>query len=305
MLPRFACRRRRGRRPEPPAGSAGRSGRAVRRAVPGPSRGDRRDPGAGGPRGPLLSRRLRLGRRRLPGRRRLLRPVGLPDHRDPPRRVAADGHDRAARLLPAAGPAAPAGALPAPARRRRLRRDRHPGRARPAARRRAGGPDLRHELVPDREPAVVLPGARPTVAPPAPVVAGDRGAVLPRLAARPARPGPPDQRPDRAAVRPRRRRRRRVDGLDVDPLPALRGPVPGLLRHRYPGGEPADRLGPRDRLAGDHPAGDGRHGRAPGRRRGRVRGPRRPGLPRRQRRSRRATSSTRAASRSWRSSPPP
>ena len=81
-------------------------------------------------------------------------------------------------------PPPPAGALPPAGRRRRLRVARRARRRWRGSGRRRRGLALRHELVPDRRPAVVLRGDRTAVAAAPPVVAGRRGAVLPVLAAR-------------------------------------------------------------------------------------------------------------------------
>ena len=56
--------------------------------------------------------------------------------------------------------------------------------ARDAAERRRRQPDLRHQLVADRRRPVLLRVDRPPADGAAPVVAGDRGAVLPRLVGR-------------------------------------------------------------------------------------------------------------------------
>ena len=103
--------------------------------------------------------------------------------------------DLAARLLDAPRP---------PPARRRLRAAGHGlgGRARllPRGRVQAGRPglgraDLRHELVPDLLRPVVLRRCRAAARVPAPVVAGDRGAVLPGVAAAAARPAARVRRP--------------------------------------------------------------------------------------------------------------
>ncbi len=56
-----------------------------------------------------------------------------------------------------------------------------------------GGADVRHQLVPDLHRSVVLRPDGAAAGVPAPLVAGDRGAVLPRVAAAAARPAAPVQ----------------------------------------------------------------------------------------------------------------
>jgi hypothetical protein len=146
-----------------------------------------------------LSRRRRVGGRRLPRRGGVLRPVRLPDHLAAHRRVAPDGHDRPGRILGPARPSAPPGAV----------LHGH-GRGHPrgslraaecgsrAAVRRDWGAVLFQQLASDRQPEQLLHRHRPGVPAPTHLVAGDRGTVL-RLLAGPPRgpdlahppPGPP------------------------------------------------------------------------------------------------------------------
>ena len=134
-----------------------------------------------------------MGRRRLPRRRHVLRPLRLPDH-DAARRPSASRHRagssldafwgrRARRLLPALFlllvvvvlyGSATMSAAP----------------ARGPAGRRAREPLLRRQLALHRHRPVVLRPAHPALAAPAPLVARDRGAVLPGVAVgRGRRPG--------------------------------------------------------------------------------------------------------------------
>ena len=88
--------------------------------------GPRRHPRTRRGGGPGLPRRDVMGPRWVPRRRRLLRPVRLPDHRAAADRVAADREDSPGRLLGTAGATAAAGTAAA----HRRRDDR---RAQPAA----------------------------------------------------------------------------------------------------------------------------------------------------------------------------
>ena len=65
--------------------------------------------------------RVRMGPRRLPRRRHVLRPLRLPDHEPAPRGVHAGEPHRPRRVLGAAGPPPPPGALLRARRRRRVR----------------------------------------------------------------------------------------------------------------------------------------------------------------------------------------
>ena len=175
-----------------------------------------------------MPRRAAFPRRRLRRRRRLLRHLGLPDHpaaarRDRPhrRRLAAPllrppGAAAAAAVRGAArlGRRALAAAALAPARGRSLRRHRQLGRLhRQLALRRPVGRLLR----PERR---TEPGA-------APLVAGDRGAVLPRLADPAAR--------GHLALAPSRRLGPPGDLGDAGARRA------GLARARHPAHRPAAR----------------------------------------------------------------
>ena len=125
----------------------------------------------------------------VPRRRRLLLPVGLPHHVAAARRGAPHRHDPARRLLGATREAAPARAVPGAV----LRRPVRPGSRRPPG----AYPGLRldslatllyvanwHFILRGLE---LLPGGARAVAAHAHLVARDRGAVLPGLAARGAR----------------------------------------------------------------------------------------------------------------------
>ena len=212
--------------------------------------------------------------RRVPRCRGVLRHQRVPDHAAADRGVLPLVAHLAGQLLDAPGPPAAPGAVP-PAR-RRVRR------GAPVLPRRGGQPGgaglvgalVRHQLVLHLLRAVVLRPGRTSARVPAPVVAGDRGAVLPRVAARPAwpaqgaRPQPPSH------GRRHLRRRRAVDDLDGDPVPAGRRSQPGLLRHRHPCVGAAARRRPRPALATERVVGQRRRAQAQhagGRRRGRRR----------------------------------
>ena len=156
-------------------------------------------------------------------------------------------------LLPAPRQAAAAGAVP---RARRHLAARHDGRAgcRGTGSRATSvaSAALRDELVVRRARHVVLRRHRPPAAAPAPVVAGGRGAVLPRLAADPLRP--------RGASGARRRcalgavvgvlASTVLDGAGsrcatASPPSPTRARV--VLRHRHPRHDPAGRRGARHR----------------------------------------------------------
>ena len=125
---------------------------------------------------PLLRRRLRR-------RRRLLRHLRLPHHPPAARRARQDRRHLAAPLLRAPGQA-PAAALGRPARlgRRPLAAAPLPGaRGRSLRRHRQLGP-LHRQLALRRPVGRLLRPGRRTEPGAAPLVAGDRGAVLPRLA---------------------------------------------------------------------------------------------------------------------------
>ena len=260
-------------RPAPPAPA--RSGAA---AVDGLPAGARRGPRHRRRRRRAVPLRVRLDPRRVPRRRRLLRGERLPHH---------DADDRGVGAAPAASTAASSGCdgagaccpplyvmllvvctwavLFVPDALDRLRSD--------VDRR----PAVRHQLVVHRRRPELLRVARPAARPPAPLVAGRRGAVVPHLALRlrvrhaPRRRGRP---PPRGAAA---RRGRGVGRLDGDPVRRHRRHQPRLLRHRHPP------VGPADRRRGGHvlaavAVADGRA--APPRRRRRRRR-RRPRAPRR------------------------
>ncbi len=122
--------------------------------------------------------------RRLLRGRRLLRPVRLPHHLPAPRRGGRHGHAQAPALLGAEGQAAPARALRAG---RRARGGAPPlpvapAVGRPGPRRRRHH-RLRGQLALRGRQRRLLRRQRTALAAPAHVVAGDRGAVLPRVAA--------------------------------------------------------------------------------------------------------------------------
>ena len=129
-----------------------------------------------------------VARRRLPRRRGLLRPLRLPDHHPAAARAAPERRSiglqafwnrRAHRLLPAVM-AMIAVVCGISALFHAADLVHVPGR-------RARQPAVRPELVGDRRPPAVLRAVRPALAVHAPLVAGDRGAVLPAVAARPRR----------------------------------------------------------------------------------------------------------------------
>ena len=205
-----------------------------------------------------------MAARRVPRRRPVLRDLGLPDHDAAPRRAAVDRDDLAARTSCPAGHAAccprsrsccvvtllgwprSSGATRSPRSERGRRRR----------------PCTSSELVADLPRPELLRGDRPPVAAAASVVARDRGAVLPALAAGRAR--------DRVVARQERARRHRrgrhgrrgrvgrVDGRArrARERAVRRRRVAHLLRHRHPRVGAAARLrrGRRDRDARPRPA---------------------------------------------------
>ena len=206
---RRASRQRRGRHPRNDRRCADRG----HRAVPAGARWPARLRGRWRLRVPP---RLRMGLRRLPRRRSLLRSFRLPDHEPPARRVGGDRPDQAWGVLGPTGPEAATRALPRPRRDRRLRRLEWPVRparlgrpGRPAwpTGRRPGHVVLRRQLACDLRPPVLFRPVLRTVAARAHLVAGDRRAVLPRLAAGAALD--PHARPWRVASRRDDRDRRR------------------------------------------------------------------------------------------------
>ncbi len=131
----------------------------------------------------LLPRQPRLGPGRLPRRRHVLRAERLPDHDVAAARASRHRRHRAPRVLDQACSAPPPGALPAHRARRRVRRGRR--RAGGAAHdqiRHARDARVRRELAVRLQRELVLRPVPDTVAAPARLVPGDRGAVLPDLA---------------------------------------------------------------------------------------------------------------------------
>ena len=269
--------------PSPAGSRAARSGRARRPDAdrPGTERGlghpGRDRPGARG-RGPTrvharprraaggrhrerpgLPRRLRLGRGRQSRGQRLLRPERIPDHPPAARGVDPDRDHPARRLLGQAGPTSASRVAGAARRHPPLRLAVRPGRD-PGlpARRRPEHALLRRELAPDRDRPELLRPRVGTVPAPPHVDPGDRGAVLPGLAARGARsadppalhPGPARGDPDRC---------RPLCPRDGPPLPQRDGCEPALLRDRHPGpghpGRGSGRHPPPSEHARDRPVG--------------------------------------------------
>ncbi len=158
-----------------------------------------------------VPRRAGLVQRRLPRRRRVLRAQRLPDHVRAARRVATERRrPRAGALLLApSSPSAPRAARDDRGH-VRVRGRVPPGRSVEVAGWRGRVVRLRHELVPDLPPAVVLLQPRAAADAPASVVAGDRGAVLPAVAAAPGPGAEVLATVARQAGRHHPRRRRRV-----------------------------------------------------------------------------------------------
>ena len=168
---------------------------------------------------------------RVPRGRRLLRPQRLPDHVAAAQRAHAARAHQPGGVLAAPRAAAAAGRVP---RRRRLHAGR--GDVLPVAVPRARGDAIAsffyfnnwHQAFAHESYFAALRAAADA---PAPVVAGRRGAVLPRVADR-AR-GVPE--PARALADGARddHRRRRVGAGDGAAVPARARPVARLLRHRH------------------------------------------------------------------------
>ena len=164
---------------------------------------------------------------------------------------------RARRLLPCA--------LPGPVLRRALRLARRAPRGVPGpAARLARHAPVRRELALHPGGIELLPGRARAVASDAHLVPRDRGAVLPRVAAR--RPRNPEAPPVAGdGARRRRRRRARVDGVDGVAAPRRRRPHAPLLRHRHPRDDDAHRRrarrGARPRRQGTRPLVDPSAGR--------------------------------------------
>ncbi len=203
-----------------------------------------------------LPRRLEERARRLPGRRRFLRALRLPDHLVAPAGVAGHRRLQFPELLSGPGPAAAARSHRA-ARRHRARcaalRLRRGGDAAPRADPVAG---VLPELVLGLRPHVLLRADRPAAAAAAPVVARRGGAVLSDLAGRGAAGDAPPQRqawpPD--AAHGRHLRGAAVGGMDgvarrTARLPGAQRSLARLLRHRQPCERAHDRRGHGVRLA--------------------------------------------------------
>ena len=160
-------------------------------------------------RSPGFPRRPARSLRWVPGGRHLLRPFRLPDHVAPPRRVAANRTDRTAGLLGAPRAEAASGAARAADRCRAHGLVHRPSdRGGPPAGRRPRGAVLRRQLADDRARSRLLHPDGGTVAAPAHLVLGHRGAVLPPVAPAPpcvsgcARLGAAGPRRDLGRVRP-------------------------------------------------------------------------------------------------------
>ncbi len=183
---------------------------------------------------------------RLPRRRGVLRHQRLPHHAPADRGAHSQLHHLAAHLLDAPRPSAAPRAVHA-ARRRVGRR---------AALLPRGGPQpggaglvgavLRHQLVLHHLRPVVLRPRRTAAGLPAPLVAGDRGAVLPPLADHALGAAEAVRQPPPGDGARHLRRRRPLPDLDVHPVRAGNGSQPRLLRHGHQGLRAADgrRVGP-------------------------------------------------------------
>ena len=181
-----------------------------------------------------VPRRPGLVQRRLPRRRRVLRAQRLPDHVGAARRLAEERRQpRPRAVLPA--PSSPS--APGVARHDHgdvcVRGRVPPGRGVEAPGRRGRVVRLRHELVPDLPPAVVLLGHRSSADAPAPVVTGDRRAVLLAVA---VAPGSGAEVLATVAHQARGHHpgcRRCVRAPHGAPVPRRQRPVTRLLRHRH------------------------------------------------------------------------
>src|SRR5580700_1165999 len=138
--------------------------------------------GAGCPGCHRVSRAAGLGAGRAAGRRGVLHPVRLLDHRPAAGPVGGRRAAEAGRFLGPAGPAAAAGPVRDAGRGDRVGDPGRPGPARRAARRGRRRGDLLLQLVPDHPGPVLLRQVRPARAAGPPVVPGRGGAVLPGLA---------------------------------------------------------------------------------------------------------------------------
>ncbi len=178
--------------------------------------------------------RVRMGQRRLPRRRHVLRPLRLPDHEPPPRGVPPREPHRPRQLLGAPGAPAPSRTLLGARGCRRICdvvdaggvAGCDPGR-------RAGGALLLGQLAVHLRAQLVLQPVRFTVDARAHVVARDRRAVLPAVAT--DRRGVPCSRP-RATRSPRGPRHRDCHHLGTaHGAPGKRRSEPGVLRHGHAG----------------------------------------------------------------------
>ena len=150
----------------------------------GLSAGPRRSPGAVDHRGVALPRWRAVGGWWIPRRRGVLRAVWLLDHLAPDRRVAYVFPHPAAGLLGPAGATAPSGSVRARVRRRCLLHDWLGPCTRFQGSKATGWPRSSTSPTGTRSPpAADISPPRPDVAAPTHLVAGDRGAVLPALAA--------------------------------------------------------------------------------------------------------------------------
>ena len=168
----------------------------------------------------------------LSRRRSLLRHQRLSHHVAPPRRAREDAGAPVALGSLLASPRAPplARAHRALARRRRALDDDRPRRIPRYEERSAQRSLLRQQLVADLPPSLVPHGGGSSAAPPASLVARDRGAILFRLADRLRVPRP--QAPRDLARRGRRDPRVRVVRVDGEPLRSHER----RLRHLLPDG---------------------------------------------------------------------
>ena len=187
-------------------------------APPGAQPRARRHPRRRGRGDDAVPRRRRVQRRRLPQHRHVLRPLGLPHHQPPARRVDEDPGDRAGPVLGPPGAAVAARAVPDARRRRPVRGAvRGPHRARPHPHRRPGQLRLRGQLALRVLGPVVLRALRRALADAPPLVARGRGAVLPGLAADGVRRADVASGIREAATRGHRHPDGRVGRVDGDP----------------------------------------------------------------------------------------
>ena len=185
--------------------------------------------------------------RRVHGGGRLLRPVRLPHHLAPDRRVAPEPDHQARRILGPPGAPAPPGHAPDAA----LRRlpgvgDRAPGHLRGAPPGRAVHAALREQLALHPRQFQLLQRDRGLLPAPAHLVTRGRGAVLRDLAA--GGPGRHALHEEPASpVRAVLCRRDRVGDLDVRALRRRPQHQPGVPGHRHPVAVPVHRVRARRR----------------------------------------------------------